>query len=106
MGPSYEVMLYEGVLTYSGIDGSYQTKAILIPTQEQWGEFRNTLDVLNIWDWCKSYIDRNCNDGTQWSLDIAYGDRKLRANGSNSYPETFKGYLAAIEKLLGGRTFR
>ncbi|HEY8835624.1 MAG TPA: hypothetical protein VIM09_08570, partial [Chthoniobacterales bacterium] len=57
-------------------------------------------------------------DGTQWMLDIVYADHSLTAHGDNNYPdatgkpngspeptEAFNRYLAAIKKLIGGKSF-
>lgn len=81
--------------------------------------FRASLDALNVWRWEADYMNRSAKDGTHWSLEIEYADHSLKVAGSNSYPDdtgkangkpettkAFKLYLAAMEKLLGNRTFK
>lgn len=58
-------------------------------------------------------------DGTQWALEIALSGHALKTHGNNNYPKpagrpnnnphstkAFNDYLAAVKKLLGGRTFQ
>jgi hypothetical protein len=56
------------------------------PTLEKWITFRYLLDHLNAWNWRPDYCNQNILDGTQWSLEIEYGDTKISCSGSNSYP--------------------
>jgi len=120
MGSTYHVDLADGVLTYSASRGRKDGDPVRItPTADQWREFRSSLDALNAWHWDADYMNRTAKDGTQWSLEIEYADHSLKASGSNSYPDdagkangkpettnAFKRYLAALEKLLGNRTFK
>lgn len=121
LGPTYQVKLHGRSLTCTKFaDGHRHPKSVIVtPTKSQWLEFRRTLDELKIWRWRASYPNPNVSDGTQWSLNIAYADHALKTHGDNSYPddsgqpnnrpkttETFQRYLAAIEKLTGGKTFQ
>ena len=56
------------------------------PSLEKWISFRYLLDHLNAWKWKPSYSNQDILDGTQWSLEIEYGDAKISCSGSNSYP--------------------
>ena len=56
------------------------------PSLEKWISFRYLLDHLNAWKWKPSYSNQGIFDGTQWSLEIEYGDAKISCSGSNSYP--------------------
>ena len=56
------------------------------PSLEKWISFRYVLDYLNAWKWKPSYSNQSMFDGTQWSLEIEYGDAKISCSGSNSYP--------------------
>jgi hypothetical protein len=113
-GPSYRIELNDGVVTY------YRNKERLTitPTPVQWYDFRQALDQLKVWRWRTNYPSQGTADGTQWSLEIAYGDHALKSSGSNNYPDlngepnnkpqwtqTFGFYLAAVRKLIGDKNF-
>ena len=69
-------------------------------SKEKWEEFWNTIDQLNIWKWGKDYFNADILDGTQWELVIdRIGKRRRRIFGSNQYPNNFKLFLEAINKL-------
>ncbi len=117
--PSYRVELRGDVVTYTALDRQRNSKRTTVkPTAAQWRAFRGTLDDLNVWNWGSRYFNGRVVDGTQWSLDVAYSDRELKANGENSYPqidgspndeprptETFRRYLSAVQTLVGGKRF-
>ena len=117
-GASYSVDIKDGVLNYSKSAGKKTNEFTLTPTLEQWKTFKSALNSLNVWKWKSDYINLNILDGTSWSLDIEYSDRKLHARGANDHPtqsgkangkpeptEAFNTYLAAVRKLLGGKEF-
>jgi hypothetical protein len=121
MGASYRIELHDGALTYKTRDSGYRSpkQETITPTEGQWREFHETLDGLKVWQWRGEYPTNAPSDGTQWSLDITYRHRSVRTHGHNNYPdaagkpsgksdptETFNRYLAAIEKLIGGRKFK
>ena len=122
MGGSYRVELGDdGAITYTTFDGGYSNpkRVSLHPTPAQWREFRQTLDELKIWLWRKEYPSNGTLDGTQWSIDIAFADREIKTHGDNSYPDetgranglpdltkAFNRYLAAVKRLIGGKTFK
>lgn len=121
LGASYSIELHDdGILDCKNSDRgqSDATHTKIRPTPDEWREFRAALDALNVWKWQPEFPSNGVADGTQWSLDIAYADRALKSQGSNNYPDangkpnrqpemtpTFRGYLAAVRKLTGGRRF-
>lgn len=120
MGSTFHVELQERSLTYTVIRAGKRSDPVKVtPTAEQWRDFRKSLDDINIWRWESSYMNRKVMDGTQWKLEITYADHSAKTAGSNSYPDeqgkpngqpqttpAFGRYLEAIEKLLGGKTFK
>jgi hypothetical protein len=121
MGSSYSVELHDGTFTYTTFGKGHVNpkQKTVIPTEVQWREFRPTLDDLGIWQWNTDYPSNGVVDGTQWSLDIAYADHALHRHGDNNYPDdtgkpnrdpqstkAFNRYLAAVQKLLGDKTFQ
>jgi hypothetical protein len=120
LGASYSVELHDGVLLYTSSERGQrnQKKEKVTPTAAEWRDFRQTLEDLKVWQWRADYPSQGVVDGTQWMLDIAYADRALTARGDNNYPEmtgkpngspepteAFNRYLAAIKKLIGGKSF-
>ena len=120
LGASYSVELRDGAVLYTSSERGLrnQQHATLTPTVAQWREFRQALDELKVWQWRTDYPRQGTVDGTQWMLDIAYDDHSLTARGDNNYPdatgkpngkpdstEAFNRYLAAIRKLIGGKSF-
>jgi hypothetical protein len=121
LGVTYEVELRRDGVSYMKFAPGHRkpTSTVIKPTTAQWREFRVALDELRVWQWRSEYPNTGTMDGTQWSLAIAYGDRALKTKGDNNYPtasgkpngkpqttETFGRYLAAVERLLGGKTFK
>jgi hypothetical protein len=121
LGASYELELRDGILTYTTFRGgrSNLTHATVKPNAAQWREFQQVLDGLKVWQWRAEYPNKGVKDGTHWSLDIAYADHSIKSHGVNSYPDStgrpngkpeptkaFKGYVDAVEKLIGGKVFR
>ena len=120
LGATFKVELHDGGLVYSKMHGRKASDPIKItPTSKQWREFRAALDDLKVWQWEPEHMNRKIMDGTQWALEIEYPDCKLKAIGSNSYPDengkpngrpemtpSFQRYLSAVENLLGGKSFK
>jgi hypothetical protein len=121
-GSTYVVELRDGALHYTERKqtnvGPGSFSSTVTPTPQQWEEFRKSIDQLNIWQWRADYPSHGVEDGTQWSLEIAYADHALKTHGDNNYPDatgkpngephstkTFDRYLAAVKKLIGGRSF-
>lgn len=122
MGPSYRVELEDGVLIYTKMGrGSEEQQVVeLQPTDEDWSEFLETLDDIDVWSWKKRYENPGVCDGTSWSFRIAVDDRKLETSGNNAYPglshteafernepshAPFDAFTEALQTLVGGRKF-
>ena len=105
-GPTYLVELRDNALTYTSGPRNKPNHTRITPTAAQWQEFRQTLDALDVWRWRSNYTNNTFKDGTQWRISLEYADRALKTEGSNDYPKHFDRYLAAIQKLLGGKTFK
>jgi hypothetical protein len=86
------------------------------PSPQQWRNFRNALDRLNVWSWRGNYLDPRVCDGTGWSAKIVYSDRSLISGGSNCFPgrdgralpisgderdNTFEKFCRAVGRLIG-----
>ncbi len=116
MEGSQSVQLKNGTLLYSARNFAKETdSAKIIPTQAQWNEFYDAMEKLKVWQWSPNYINNDILDGAYWELEIQVQGRHLKIFGRNSYPqadgkpgeygETFRAYLKAVEKLLGGKRF-
>ena len=114
-GGYYELEMNGGRLLFSP-PGDELSRTEISPTASDWATFRKTIDSLKLWIWREDYLDPNVCDGAQWSVLIDYSDRRIKANGSNAYPdedgnprnemtEIFRGFLRAVEDLMGGRRF-
>ena len=87
-------------ITYNECYLEHNNTPFLIPSEEDWKLFWDTVDDLNVWKWEKDYFDPYILDGTQWELLIKRkGRRKRRIYGSNKYPENFKVFENCINKL-------
>jgi hypothetical protein len=117
----YALELRDGKLVYSDATPKSVVQPVTItPSPDQWREFRRALDRIDIWTWHETYRPNEVVfDGTNWSLSVRYPDRSLVSGGSNSYPDAlgaptgvalrppaFRQFEAAVEALLGGKSFR
>jgi len=59
---------------------------VIRSTEEQWRQFWLEVDRIGVWAWLPEYVNPNVLDGTQWSLELRYGERKVKSEGSNLYP--------------------
>ena len=112
-GSSYEIVYAGEVLAlYRRI--IQQEPQPLNPSPEAWQKFWGKLDQLGVWKWQKSYWNRDVLDGTQWEVDIRIGERWIKCDGSNSFPEedgspsndpsytkTFNEFVKAVSELCG-----
>lgn len=89
----------------------------IAPSLETWQTFWDELDRLGVWKWRKgknSYWNHGVMDGTQWAVDIKFGKKRIKCNGSNSFPEedgrpnndlsytkTFSEFEGAVAELCG-----
>jgi len=120
MGSGQGVVLQEGVLVYTqyGRNGSKDVKKIT-PSPEQWRQFRQALDEINIWRWQAKYPNPGgVADGLRWQIELTYPDHTLHVEGDNNYPDdngrpsnesqqtkAFQRLRAAVQALLGGASF-
>ena len=108
-GPSYSLRLAEGALEYIASDYGFEPvqSQTIQPSQDAWNRFRSQLDEIGVGGWGHEYSsEHQILDGTQWSLQIVYGDIKVKCVGDNAYPDEFDELLGAVERLIGGREFR
>ena len=117
-GPSYDLLLTNGVLQYKAGDSASQLQGanpeVVKPTGSQWKSFGTSLDEIGVWNWKTNYVDPNVLDGTQWSVVVKYTGKEVVTHGSNAYPggkgaepsPTFRKLMEAIQKLLSGRDFK
>jgi hypothetical protein len=120
-GHTYSVELRDGRLVYSDTTPKIAAEPITItPSPEQWRAFRSAMDTIGVWTWHEKYMPNEMiSDGTSWSLSLRYPDRSIVTGGGNCYPDAhgdptgvplrtpaFRQFEAAIEALLGGRSFR
>jgi hypothetical protein len=113
-GCSHEVELCGGKVRYTVIfDGEVTNVLEVVPTEEQWEEFRASLDAVHFWEWREEYPNPGVLDGMGWTVQIEYPDVRNSARGQNNYPlahgmpsnpastHQFKTFLSAVRKLLG-----
>ena len=88
----------------------------ILPTVEQWIDFKTVLNSINAWEWDSDYFTPDVCDGTQWELKINYGNKRIKTYGDNAYPGTkdddmifnlsrtpeFTAFVDALGLLLGG----
>jgi hypothetical protein len=114
LGASYRIELQsDGTLQYQHnpqtFTSSPGTKSRRIKvTDDQWRDFRKSLDEANVWAWKKDYADPNVHDGTQWNLRIKYDGVSVFSHGSNAFPpkRDFERFRTAVVKLLDGLEFQ
>ena len=106
-GDSFALEFDGDTLSYtpSGYGFEERASSVVVPTLDEWGAFRRTLDRIGTWNWDHRYEEVGVCDGTSWSVEIRWGDRELDSSGSNAYPPKFDGFLKAVRKLLGGLPF-
>ncbi len=110
-GSTYTVELGDGALHYTeqretSVGYGVTSSATVTPTPQQWQEFRKSIDQFAIWRWRPNYPNHGIEDGTQWRFDLECSDRAIKTEGSNDHPDHFDRYLAAVQKLLDGKTFK
>lgn len=107
LGPSYRVQLKDGQVHCTTIRaGRTVSETVHTPPPAAWQALRAGLDDLAVWQWQKSYFNPNVLDGTQWRIRIAYPDRLLASEGSNSYPDSNGQSNDAPEKSASFTRFR
>jgi hypothetical protein len=117
---NHRVKLENGQLMYQYCDAPLSWDQIdakqILPTVEQWIDFKKALNSINAWEWAPKYFTPDVCDGTQWELKINYGNKRINSYGSNAYPGTkdddmifnlsrtpeFTAFVDALGLLLGG----
>lgn len=115
-GTSHRVVWEGGDLRYERFGYGFEPEelesheAFARPAPD-WVAFRAAVDRLDVWSWAESYEPEDLIlDGTQWSLELHWGDRAVVSGGSNAYPgagatvsgsNTFRAFLRAVRKLTG-----
>ena len=79
--------------------------------EAQWRQFWEEVDRIGVWQWSPRYWSDDALDGTQWSLELRYGEREVKSEGSNLYPSStgteysagspLADFLRALAKLTG-----
>jgi hypothetical protein len=120
MGSADGVVLQNGVPIYTQYarNGTKQQKDIT-PSPEQWRQFRQALDTINVWRWQPRYLNPGgVADGLRWEIQLTFPDRALHVEGDNNYPDengratnvsqqskSFQSLRAAVQALLGDTSF-
>ena len=117
---NHRVKLENGQLMYQYCDAPLSWDQIdakqILPTVEQWIDFKTVLNSINAWEWDSDYFTPDVCDGTQWELKINYGNKRIKTYGDNAYPGTkdddmnfnlsrtpeFTAFVDALGLLLGG----
>lgn len=98
------------IAVWLGVGKTVKTKI----SDDQWREFWHAIEEAGVWKWKSHYDDTTgiC-DGTQWLLELAQGERRLKTGGSNAYPGSdgmdytdkseYGRFRAALRKLVGGK---
>ncbi len=113
-GNSYAVEMTEDGLIYRSFSYGYEPNQVMpvTPDGEAWDAFRQALDDLDVWNWRPDYVNESIMDGTNWHVEIEWGEKRVQSGGSNGYPggressRQFSGFLKAVSQLIGGRAFR
>ena len=116
-GENHKIEWRDGYLWYRHEEnpGVRPSEIQITPGSAQWERFWREVEAAGIWQWRPNYDSEIC-DGTQWSLEIQYGDRRVSSHGSNAYPGSnaqgpdysssfsFKLWLKALRRLTGQRS--
>lgn len=107
-GSSYSVRWEGGWLIYESYGYGYEKEDELRyhPAFDEWERFWDAIDGINLWTWEDRYENPDMMDGTNWSVELVWGDQQIKSYGSNAYPPKFKQFCAAVSGLLQGRTFQ
>jgi hypothetical protein len=114
-GDAQEVCLADNTLVCGTMYEPPDRRKKFTPTPQQWREFWREIEASGVWQWESYYDNTNVLDGTQWSLQIEHGPRKLTSEGSNAYPgstgmefpptSSFGQFLQALQNLVGQNLF-
>jgi hypothetical protein len=107
VGPSYEVELIDGELTYRVFERGYDVHntETFSPNDSDWRRFRETVDRIDLWSWAPVYNGESLPDATTWFIHLKMAAGEVTSTGINLYPPLFVDYMHAVRDLLGGRHF-
>jgi hypothetical protein len=119
MGSSHAVVLREGVLVYTELEGANKRQTRTTPTADQWRQFRETLDSLHVWRWRSKYPNPGgVADALRWDFDVTYADRSLHVEADSNFPDdagrptnsaqpssAFQRLRTAVQRLIGNESF-
>lgn len=114
-GPSYVVELCGDTLIWAHADGdTIDDEPICILPGERWTSFGAALAELAVWEWAPSYtadapIDDPAAepvDGVSWRVHITWNGHAVLASGVDAFPPSWDAFCEAVERLLGGLSFR
>ena len=111
------LLIYKAIFSIGGFSDGYETSTVIIEGDNasmtvthslsaekstyllDKVEFFTGLKALYMEDWEQYYMDSEILDGTQWSLELYFTDKKqpVKFVGSNAYPDNF----VELEKLFG-----
>jgi hypothetical protein len=115
LGTSYSIRMEGATLIYQVSycrDDRHEPPIACVPTDAEWRDFWKVIEKTGAWGWKPRYYQPAC-DGTNWDIDIIYGDMTLNSSGSNGYPPSgentvsreFGTFCGAVSRLVGGRNF-
>jgi hypothetical protein len=99
-GRSYTILLRDDMLLYNSTRPEKQITRFV--SEDDWHKFWKKTVNLKVWLWQTQYVDKSSSDGTSWSVNMEIGKLKLKAYGSNQYPENFREFLQALSDLTAG----
>jgi hypothetical protein len=100
-------LLDPGTVIWSFETGNPETPVeTVVPDAKAWKRFTATLERLDVFAWHSNYDDRTGLEGKHWHLHCEWSGRIVSTSGANAFPAGFDEFCAAVERLLGGRTFR
>ena len=116
MGTSYQVTYGDSVLTYrQSCREEVLDSQMVEPSDQQWMEFRRSVDSSGVWNWKQEYPNPGVLDGTGWSLLLEYSDQKITVSGDNNFPKhdgspngspstsrAMEQFCKGLSELLGG----
>jgi hypothetical protein len=106
MGNSFSVAIdfKKASAKYAFYEHGYKLKnsETVLLSESKIEDLIKTLDKIKIIEWKARYPNPGIFDGTNWGLEIIFGDnKKFSSSGDNAFPGKWKAFCNAIEDLLG-----
>ena len=127
LGNAYEIELVRDHLRYTVYTSTFfrhPRTRIIKPTRQDWTAFWREMEAVELWRWRDDYQvppPNVVNDGTQWHINLAFGNHLVKSSGNNAYPADndprrggtlvaestarFRRFTAAVRRLTGGLDF-